>query len=294
TFTSLRLTCHWIKDFLTNRPQQVKLGPHLSSTLQLSTGSPQGCVLSPLLFSLYTSDCPASHTSNAIFKFADDTTVVGLISNGDETAYRAEISNLAKWCSENNLSLNVQKTKEIILDFRRHSHAHAPLQINGERVDCVNSIGFLGITISADLSWSANIRAVVKKTQQRLHFLRILRRCDLDQRLLVNFYRCSVESILTYSLNVWYPGSTSLDRKAVQRVRNTAQRIIGCPLRPLATQSRSRCQKRTSTILKDPTHPAHHLFDLLPSGRRYRSIRSHTTRLTNSFFPWSIRMLNNI
>ena len=75
-------TCSWIKDFLTNRPQQVKLGPHLSSARSLSTGSPQGCVLSLLLYSLYTSDCSPAHPDNIIVKFADDTTVVGLITGG--------------------------------------------------------------------------------------------------------------------------------------------------------------------------------------------------------------------
>ncbi len=49
--------------------------------------------------------------------FADDTTVVGLISNRDETNYRSEVSRLAGWCSDNNLSLNVEKTKEIVVDF---------------------------------------------------------------------------------------------------------------------------------------------------------------------------------
>lgn len=55
--------CYWIMDFLTNRPQSVKLGPHKSSTLTLSTGSPQACVLSPL-YSLYTYDCNPSYSSN--------------------------------------------------------------------------------------------------------------------------------------------------------------------------------------------------------------------------------------
>ncbi|KAJ8385612.1 hypothetical protein AAFF_G00184740 [Aldrovandia affinis] len=51
----------------------------------------QGCVLSPLLYSLFTHDCKPVHDSNIIVKFADDTTVVGLISNNDETAYREEV-----------------------------------------------------------------------------------------------------------------------------------------------------------------------------------------------------------
>ena len=57
------------------------------------------------------------HASNSIMKFADDTTVIGLITNNDETAYREEVRALRVWCQENNLSLNVNKTKEIIMDF---------------------------------------------------------------------------------------------------------------------------------------------------------------------------------
>src|SRR4029434_9911780 len=53
--------------------------------------------------------------SNYIFKFADDTTVLGLISNNDEAAYRQEVGNLAVWCSEHNLNLNLKKTKEMII-----------------------------------------------------------------------------------------------------------------------------------------------------------------------------------
>ncbi|KAJ8353566.1 hypothetical protein SKAU_G00211330 [Synaphobranchus kaupii] len=87
-------TCLWIKDFLSDRPQRVRIGPHTSTTLSLSTGSPQGCVLSPLLYSLYTHHFSAAHPSNSIIKFADDTTVVGCISRGDETAYRDEVEQL--------------------------------------------------------------------------------------------------------------------------------------------------------------------------------------------------------
>ena len=68
-------------------------------------------MLSPLLYSLFTHDCVAMHASNSIIKIADDTTVVGLITNNDETAYREEVWALGVWCQENNLSLNINKTK---------------------------------------------------------------------------------------------------------------------------------------------------------------------------------------
>lgn len=64
--------CIWAKDFLMNR----------------SIGAPQGCVLSPLLYSLYTYSYIPAHQSNTFNKFADDATVVGLISEDNETQYR--------------------------------------------------------------------------------------------------------------------------------------------------------------------------------------------------------------
>ena len=74
-------------------------------------------MLSPILYSLFTHDCTVRHYSNTIIKFAYDTTVVGLITDNDDTAYREEVRNLTVWCRDNNLFLNVIKTKEMIVDY---------------------------------------------------------------------------------------------------------------------------------------------------------------------------------
>ncbi len=66
--------------------------------------------------------------------------MVGLISNRDETNYRSEVSRLARWCSD-----NVEKTKEIVVDFRRVHSLHAPLTINGVTMERVSSTKFLGV-----------------------------------------------------------------------------------------------------------------------------------------------------
>ncbi len=117
-----RSLCSWILDFLTGRSQVVSMGNNTSSPLILNTGAPQGCVLSPLLYSLYKHDCTATHSSNVIVKFADDTTAIGLITDNDETAYREEVSTLTKWCQENHLSLNIDKTKELVVDRAENTH----------------------------------------------------------------------------------------------------------------------------------------------------------------------------
>ena len=65
-------------------------------------------------------------------------------------------------------------------------------------VERVAAFKFLGITIKEDLTWSANTTALVKKVQQRLYFLRLLKKNNLSEKLLVSFYCSSTDSILTY------------------------------------------------------------------------------------------------
>ena len=67
--------------------------------------------------------------SNLVIKFADDATVIGLITNDDETAYRSEVENLEKGSQKDNLALNGDKTKELIIDFRRPPRVHNPILI---------------------------------------------------------------------------------------------------------------------------------------------------------------------
>ena len=97
----------------------VKIGNNISTQLILNTGARQGYILSPLLYSLFTHDGMAIYASNSINKFADETTVVALNTNNVEMAYREEVRALGVWYQENNISLNINKTKELIVDFRK-------------------------------------------------------------------------------------------------------------------------------------------------------------------------------
>ncbi|KAL0152483.1 hypothetical protein M9458_052206, partial [Cirrhinus mrigala] len=180
--------CQWITSFLTDRQQLVKLGKFSSCTCTISTGAPQGCVLSPLLFSLYTNDCTSKDPSVKLLKFADDTTVIGLIQDGDESAYRQEVKELTV-CT----------------------------------VMTVETFRFLGNTISQDLKWDIHIDAIVKRAQQRLFFLHQLRKFNLPQELLKQFYTAIIES-------VWFSSATKSDLRRLHRTVRTAERIIGSTL----------------------------------------------------------------
>lgn len=76
-------------------------------------------------------------------------------------------------------------------------------------------------------------------------------------------------------------------------VANSAQKMINSSLPSLEDISTSRCRTRAMNITAGPTHPAHELFTLLPSGRRLRSLRARTTRLRCSFFPKAVSLMNS-
>lgn len=82
----------------------------------------------------------ASQNNTSIIKFADDTIIIGLITVGEETAYRREVVELVVWCQGNNLSLKVDKTKERTADPRRKQELHTPLYLGETEVERVKNL----------------------------------------------------------------------------------------------------------------------------------------------------------
>eukprot|EP00061_Rhincodon_typus_P002832 g18588.t1 len=101
------------------------------------------------------------------------------------------------WCHENNLSLNVSKTKRLIIDFRRKGGRHTPIYIDRAEVKRIESIKYLGVTINNNLPPTSYIDATVKNAEQRLFFLRQLRKFGMSARTFTNVYRCTIESMLS-------------------------------------------------------------------------------------------------
>ncbi len=192
------------------------------------------------------------------------------------------------------VSLNVSKTKELIVDFRkRHLRPYTPLMISGTPVERVSSFKYLGVNISEDLTWTTHIQTQVKKARQRLYHLRQLRKFRVSPTILKTFYSGTIESVLTQCISVWYGNSSSQDCKALQRVVRLAERISGSTLPSLQDIYLKRCRSRAVKIIKDSNYPSNCLFTLLPSGKRFRSPMAKTERLRRSFFPQAIRLLNS-
>ncbi|TWW74400.1 RNA-directed DNA polymerase from mobile element jockey [Takifugu flavidus] len=221
----------WILDYLTQRPQFVRVKGSESDRLLCSTGVPQGTVLSPFLFTLYTADFSHSTSSCHLQKFSDDSAAVSLITDGDDTEYRELIQDFVDWSLRNNLQINAGKTKEVVVDFRRRNNPPpAPVNILGTDVDVVESYKYLGVHLNNNLDWTHNTDALVKKGNSRLFLLRRLRSFGVQGPLLRTFYDSVVGSAIFYGMVCWSSSITDRDRKRMDRLVRRASSVLGCPL----------------------------------------------------------------
>ncbi|KAK3569725.1 hypothetical protein QTP86_004047 [Hemibagrus guttatus] len=218
--------------------------------------------------------CEEFRQSVKLLKFADDTTLIGLISDGNESAYRGEIDRLVSWCSTNNLELNSLKTVEMTVDFRKDPAPRPPVILCDSPVSSAESFCFLGTTITKELKWAQNISSLTKKAQQRMYFLRQLKKFLLPVKMLVNFYTAIIESVLTSSITVWFAAATARDKAKLQRVIHSAEKVIGCSLPSLQELYFSRSRRCAAKIAADPSHPnLEKVYDRVPREELWYCMR---------------------
>ena len=126
-----------------------------------------------------------SSSQTPIIKYADDTSISGLITQQEDLLnYFSVINYFVEWCERHFLLLNVKKTKEIIFDFRIKNNVHQNVAIGSEQVEVVNNYKYLGITFDDKLTWEIQTNKVSSKLNQRLFFLRKLSKFNVDNTLL--------------------------------------------------------------------------------------------------------------
>ncbi|KAI4887084.1 hypothetical protein NFI96_007539, partial [Prochilodus magdalenae] len=165
---------------------------------------------------------------------------------GDETATEKSQHPVSEWCelpTTTSGSQHQAKLRRWMVDYS--------LYINGAEVEMVSSVKFLGVHLTYDLTWSLHINKVLRSARERLFFLRRLRNFGLPPDILTNFYRCTIESILTACITVWYGNCTAYDHKTLKRVVRTAESIIGSKLPDLQDISQSRCLRKIQKIWLD-------------------------------------------
>jgi hypothetical protein len=229
-----------------------------------------------------------------VIKYADDTAIIGLVTNNDESEYRKCVEYISSWCENHNLTLNVKKTKEMIFDFRKCTqNMHEKLSISGTDVEQVCSFKYLGVNITNNLNWNEHILNIVSKTNQRMYCLRKLRQFNVSPSILQLFYNSTICSVITYGMSSWYAGLTKHQCHCLDRIRKQSQKITGCELTDFQSLYIKQSVSIVSKILKDQEHSLFDCYKLLPSQKRLRSAKCKTKRFHCTFVPQSIKHYNN-
>ena len=158
-----RFVFNWIISFLSDRPQQVKFGDHLSSFCFIARSIIQGSGLGPILYIFMESDLhPKPYFINLMFKFADDTNL--LIPQITDISAKAEILNIKSWAFDNQMEINWNKTTESV--FRRPNLSHELLPDSVCNIEQLLETRLLGVIISGKFAFhTVSLFAMVVFTQ---------------------------------------------------------------------------------------------------------------------------------
>jgi hypothetical protein len=166
------------------------------------------------------------------------------------------------WCQYNNLSLNVSKTMEVIVDYRKGGPLTSKgLKWSGSRVSS---------SFPNELSWSKDSCEEGTTTPFPPQ------RFGMGPQILKKLYICTLESILTCCITA---NCSVSDSKVLQRVVRTSQYITRAKFPDIQDLYTRWCQRKAQKIVKDSSHPSHRLFSLLPHSKRYRSAKSRIKML---------------
>ena len=157
----------------------------------------------------------------------------------------------------------------------------------------VQTYKYLGVLIDDKLTFTDHTHAVNKKCQQRLYLLRKLSRLHVNTDILHTYYRCHLESILTYAFLAWYGGIAEGEKKKLAKTVNLGSKLCwGGECKQLSKLYDSRTLKKAKKIVRDQSHTLNSFFTLLPSGRRYCVLDGKKNRTRNSFVYRAINLLN--
>ena len=245
----------------------VQVGNQCSTLRGITTGVPQGAVLSPLLFNVFINDIPLGITRRKTRSFstlfADDLAtyfVLRRLGQQVESVVQSYLDKLTAWLNLNRLEVNVKKSCFSMFALSPPKKKFN-FRLSGELVQRDSTPRFLGVVFDERLSFSEQVEHIRKKCFGRLNILRIFshRSWKLNSKTLLNIYRVLIASVIEYSAFI-IPCISSANIKLLQVIQNKAVRIIfrqrrDCPTAVLTELSgldlvKIRCNTLTCNYFK--------------------------------------------
>lgn len=216
----------WMESYLSGRSQQVSLNGALSESGNIVAGVPQGSILGPLLFTMYTNDIPRVIQHCSISMYADDTEIHydhRDISEVEEKI-QSDLNQLEVWMASNKLKLNVNKSSVMLIGSRQRIRDKSlKVSIYGSQLEQVTRTRYLGLLIDNHLTWDDHISGVLNRVRHKLNAIGRLK--PLPPRILSLLYQSFVVPIFDYCDIVWSP-SSRVKAEQLERLHRRATRLI--------------------------------------------------------------------
>ncbi|KAM9552786.1 uncharacterized protein ACWYII_034792 [Salvelinus alpinus] len=219
----------WIASYLTGRSYQVAWRESVSAPRALTTGVPQGSVLGPLLFSLYTKSLGSVISSHGLSYhcYADDTQLIFSFPPSDnQVVNRISVclADISVWMTDHHLKLNLGKTELLFLPGKDCPFHDLAITVDNSIVSSSQSAKNLGVILDNTLSFSTNIKAVTRSCRFMLYNIRRVRPC-LTQEAAQVLIQALVISRLDYC-NSLLAGLPACAIKPLQLIQNAAARLV--------------------------------------------------------------------
>ncbi|MEM8780580.1 MAG: reverse transcriptase family protein, partial [Cyanobacteria bacterium P01_G01_bin.49] len=282
-----------LSEFLADRRQCVSVDGQLSESVPVVSGVPQGSVLGPLLFILYTADMWRD-IENKLVSYADDTTLYSLINSPRDRVMVADSLNrdlhrISGWCERWGMKLNPSKTQSIIVSRSRTVNPpHPLLTVCGQSIPVCSSLRLLGVTVDNKLTFECHIRKLVSSIAQRGGILRKCYKTFRDYDIVLKSFYAFVLPSFEYYSPVWM-SAAPCHLRLLERTLNSLRFIVPNLEINLDKRREIAGLSLLFKIMRNENHPMYvRLPDPYVPGRSTRLSRS-----LNDFALKSIRFSTN-
>ena len=263
----------FIKDFITERTFQVQVGDHRSKIMTLDNGTPQGSVISPLLFLIMINDMRDVTTGVHLSLFADDSATYksGKNLRAIMNEIQTTIGRIQDWCQKWGFKISTQKSCTVIFSRKRQEVSkQKKISIDGTEIETVQQVKFLGMIFDAQLTWEEHVKYTVTKCRKRLNLMRSLAGTNwgASKKCQLTLYRALIRSLLDYGA-IAYDSAAQTHKEKLQTIQNMALRIasgairgtsaaalqVDCGEPPLVLRRRKQLLQYAVKVKFDPSHP---------------------------------------
>jgi len=219
----------WIRNFLTQRRQQVVVNGSASSWKPVISGVPQGSVLGPLLFTIFVSDIPEK-IQNFVSLFADDTKIYAATQKCEQSAHtsclQADLNSLQEWSVKMQMRFHPDKCKVMHLGKANPQHKYTMNKVDGTKhmLESTDEEKDLGVTIDKNLKFSKHVQVQANKANRVLGLIKHTF-AHIERESFLLLYKSLVRPHLEYATTIWSP-KTKRDRDTVERVQRRATKLV--------------------------------------------------------------------